>query len=174
MKPGASNLLGPDGAPVLWEGRPGFRAAAFRIWHLRAIALYFVTLLADGALRMARGEAGPDGLAGEARLLAMGVAVAAMLTIFAWLTHRTTNYAITERHVIMRFGVGLPRKLVIPFGAIVEVKLRVNGDRTADIALRLKEGQGVMYLKLWPHVRRRAGYSDVICSSRMQDWSSSG
>jgi hypothetical protein len=137
----------------LWTGRPQLESIAGRVWRIRAAAVYFAVLLADGAVTLALRPGQGGGAVGEAKLLAMGVFTLVLLGALAWLTRRTTHYAITEREVVLRFGLALPRKLIIPFGAIAEVKLRVNRDGAGDLALRLREGQRVMYWKLWPHVR---------------------
>ena len=49
--------------------------------------------------------------------------------------------------------MALPARLVIPYAAIAGVDVRIHGDGTGDLALKLKPGQGVPYLKLWPHAR---------------------
>ena len=148
----------PGPAPVeeivRWQGAPNWRAAAFRIWHIRAAALYFAVLLADGAWE-ARGSTHGAALArqGEIALLVIALGSLALLTLLSWLTSRTTTYTVTDTHVMMKYGVALRATLVIPFGAIEHVAIRVNPDHTGDLALRLKPSQRMLYPKLWPHVR---------------------
>lgn len=144
----------PPPETVFWEGRPGWRASAFRVWHVRLVACWFAVLLGDGAVQIWRGVAtGPDALLGEARLFLIGGVTIALLTWLARLTARTTSYTITDRRVVMRFGIALRAKLVIPLRAISHVGVRVHSDQTGDLALRLVEGQSVLYPKLWPHAR---------------------
>lgn len=143
----------PRQSLMLWSGRPNVRALRRRVCQTPAVALYFAVLLIDGAAVAARGGGADPGWVGEAKLLAMWLLTFALQVLLAWLMHKTTVYDITAREVVLRYGVALPRKLVIPFGAIMEVKLRVNRDGTGDLGLRLKEGQAIAYLKLWPHVR---------------------
>jgi len=140
---------------VIWEGQPGWRSAAFRIWHVRLVAAWFAFLAVDGVVRLWRDpRTSADALLqGEAHLLAIGVAVVTLLVVLAALTARTTRYTITDRRVIMRIGIGLRAKLAIPFGAIAHVGVRIHRDQTGDIALRLIPGQSVLYPKLWPHAR---------------------
>ena len=139
---------------VRWQGRPTWWGAATRIWHVRAVGFYFAVLLADG-LRdsLAQTAAGALARQGETALLLIGVGAVALLLLLAWLTARTTTYTITETHLMMRYGIGLRSILVIPFGAIVDVAVRIHGDHTGDVALRLRPGQRVLFPKLWPHVR---------------------
>jgi hypothetical protein len=139
---------------VHWRGSPNWRTAAFRIWHVRAIAFYFAVLLAEG-LRQSLGQTPGAVLArqGEIALLVIALGALALLTLLAWLTGRTTRYTITDTHVVMNYGIALRATLAIPFGAIEHVAIRVHPDHTGDLALRLKPNQRVLYPKLWPHVR---------------------
>jgi hypothetical protein len=148
----------PGSAPVQetvqWQGRPNWRAAATRIWHIRVVAFYFAVLLADG-VREAMGHTPAAALArqGEFALLLIALGAVAVLLVLSWLTGRTTTYTITDTHVMMKYGIALQATLVIPFGAIEYVGIRVNPDHTGDLALRLKRAQNILYPKLWPHVR---------------------
>jgi len=139
---------------VRWQDSPSWRVAALRIWHIRAAAFYFAVLLAEG-LRESLGATHAAALArqGEFALLLIALGSIALLTLLAWLTGRTTAYTITDTHVMMKYGIALRATLVIPFGAIEHVAIRVNPDHTGDLALRLKRGQRILYPKLWPHVR---------------------
>jgi len=139
---------------VRWQGSPNWRAAAMRIWHIRAAAFYFAALLAEG-VHESLGATPAAALArqGEIALLLIALGSVGLLTLLAWLTGRTTRYTITDTHVMMKYGIALKATLVIPFGAIEHVAIRVNPDHTGDLALRLKHGQRILYPKLWPHVR---------------------
>jgi len=142
----------PTGPVQRWTGRPAWRSCAVRIWRAPLVAVYFGLLLADAA-RVSLTTPAHSDLLGDAALLAIALGTVGLLALLAWLTVRTTTYIITDRDVEMHFGIGLQAKLVIPFGAIEHVAIRVHGDQTGDIALRLIKGQGVLYLKLWPHAR---------------------
>jgi len=139
---------------VRWQGSPNWRVAASRIWHIRVAAFYFAVLLADG-VRESLGSTHAAALArqGEFALLLIALGSVALLTLLAWLSGRTTTYTITDTHVMMKYGIALRATLVIPFGAIEHVAIRVNPDHTGDLALRLKRDQRILYPKLWPHVR---------------------
>jgi hypothetical protein len=125
-----------------------------RIWHVRATAFYFAVLLAEGVHEsLPATPAGALARQGEIALLLIALGAVALLTLLAWLTGRTTTYTITDTHVMMKYGIALRATLLIPFGAIEHVAIRVNPDHTGDLALRLKRDQRVLYPKLWPHVR---------------------
>lgn len=138
---------------MLWSGRPNVRSLCRRVCRTRTVGLYFAVLLVDGASVATQGRGTLADWAGEAKLLAMWLLTYGLQRLLAWLMHRTSVYEVTAHEVVLRYGVALPRKLIIPFGAIAEVKLRVNRDATGDLVLRLKEGQSIAYLKLWPYVR---------------------
>ena len=137
----------------LWTGRPAWRATALRVWKLGWTAAYLAVLLADGLhLALTRPHA-PQIWMGELRLALLATALLLGLMALAALGVRTTRYSIEARTVTLRYGLALPARLVIPFSAIDAVAARIHPDGTGDIALRLKAGQGVPYLKLWPHAR---------------------
>jgi hypothetical protein len=149
-----SQALPLEETAAAWRGRPAWRSAAIRIWKARIVAVYFALLLADG-VRLAFAGVDPraEVMVGDAKLLATAVIAVGGLLLLAWLTQRTTLYTIDDRQVTLRYGIALQATLVIPFGAIEHVGVRVHKDHTGDIALRLKPGQRVIYPKLWPHAR---------------------
>lgn len=152
-RPTQTRLPYPE-AVVLWQGGVHPVSAAIRIWHVRAVAIWFLLLLADGATMRWRGPfTQQQVLIDEAKLLVIGMAATALLIGLAWLTARTTLYTVTDRCVIMRYGLALQARLVIPFAAIEHIGIRVHPDQTGDIALRLKLDQEVPYHSLWPHAR---------------------
>jgi hypothetical protein len=84
----------------------------------------------------------------------MGVIAAGILTLFAWLNARMTVYTITNRRVVMKFGVALPMTINLPFTVLRDVKLKAYGDGPGDVALEIGGEERVSYIHLWPHVRR--------------------
>ena len=84
---------------------------------------------------------------GAITCLALGILVA-----LSWLVSRS-RYTITDRRVILRYGIALPATLSIPMSQIASTAVAINGDETAEIALVLKNGNHMPYLKLWPHAR---------------------
>jgi hypothetical protein len=142
--------------PFIWQGRPGWRSAAFRIWRVRLVAAWFCLLLLDGLrLFLVEPHDRPRIVAGALAIVVVGLAACAILVFLAWLTGRTTQYAVGDGQVKMRFGIALKATLIIPYCAIERVGVRIHGDGdgAGDVALRLKPGRGVFYPKLWPHVR---------------------
>lgn len=150
--PGARDLM--PGERVLWQGRPSWQALARDLLHVRLVALYFALFLIWGAHADRSGGRSPaETLLAGVPLLALGVAVLAGCAAFAWACAWTTSYVVTDRRCILSFGMALTATLSVPLGRIAVVAVTLRADGTGDIPLALKPGQGVAFLKLWPHVR---------------------
>lgn len=143
----------PPGEHILWQGRPCGFGIAFRALHLRLVGLWFLGLALWAAI--------PPALAGQAieaaalalPTLAIGTGAVLLLGLLGWLSARTTTYTITNRRVVMRVGIALPMTLNLPFGLVESAECRVYPDGSADLPLRLRSGNRVAYLHLWPHAR---------------------
>lgn len=147
------NRLDPDEA-IVWQGRPGWTGIARDVFHLRGVTAYFAFLFALDAYQawdkhLPLGKAVHDSVP-----LAVLVALAlAIFTVLAWLVGRTSHYIVTDRRLILRYGIAMPATLSLPFSRIVSVKVGIASDHSGDIAVTLKAGDHMGYLKLWPHAR---------------------
>lgn len=151
--PGLPEQL-PAGERLLWQGAPTFQGIAFRVLHVRAIAIYFGLVfvwVAGSAIRS--GVPYGRAIIGNSGVLAGGVAACALLCLFAWLIQRSTLYTITTRRVVLRFGVALPMSANIPFSVIQSADLKVHSDGSGDIALAVDGSARQSMVVLWPHVR---------------------
>ncbi len=146
-------VLAPDEIS-LWRGRPGYKRVAFDMLHARGIGAYFVGLLALDAYQVwaKRIPLGPAIHNSAPLLLIIGLA-SGLLMVAAWLIMLTTRYEVTNRRVILKYGMALPATLSLPYSQIVKASVAVNGDHSGDIALTLKEGNHMAYFKLWPLAR---------------------
>ncbi|WP_027173840.1 photosynthetic complex putative assembly protein PuhB [Methylobacterium sp. 10] len=143
----------PPGEHILWQGRPCAFGIAARALHARLVGLWFVGLalwaaippLGEGAFGQALLLAGPT--------LLVGAGAVALLGLLGWLSARSTTYTITNRRVVMRLGIALPMTLNLPFGLIEGAGCKVFTDGSGDLPLRLRRGNRVAYLHLWPHAR---------------------
>lgn len=151
--PGLPDHL-PKGERILWQGKPDTRMLVQRALHARKVGIYFgfvatwlagEALLTGGGLALASGQAFSQ--------VAIGTLAVLILLLFAWLMSRSTVYTITNRRVVVRFGVALPMTVNLPFSKIVSAELRVHGKGTGDICLRMDADQRLSYLLFWPHVR---------------------
>jgi hypothetical protein len=144
----------PPGERILWQGRPVFASLARRAFHLRAVAGYFVLLalwklvtgLYDGAGWAAAG------LDAFGLVVPAGLAIG-VLALLALAYARSTIFTITDRRVVIRFGVALPMAVNLPFRQIAGAAVAVFRDGTADLPLTLAGPDRVAWLHLWPFVR---------------------
>lgn len=145
----------PPGERLLWQGRPDVRSLLREAFHVRLLVVYFGAL-ALAPLVLSWGGAAPTGIpvgAQVAWLLVLGGTVTAMACLMAWLTARTTIYAVTTRRVILRIGIGLPAVVNLPLAKVGGVWKRGHRDGTGDLALTPRETRSIGYLLLWPHAR---------------------
>lgn len=144
----------PQGERILWQGAPAWLPLALRALHVRTVLIYFALLFAWGVwAAIAEGTGAAQSLWIAARLIPMAFAAAGILSLYAYLAHRSTVYTITNRRVVMRFGVALPLTVNIPFAIIGSVALKQFADKTGDIPLTLTDTERVSYFALWPNVR---------------------
>jgi Bacterial PH domain len=135
----------PEGEHILWQGTPSWRRLARDAFKTRWVAGYFAALLLWAAV---------DGNAsGFAMTLLVGAAGVALLHVLAWLAARATVYTITNRRVVFRFGIALPKCVNLPMSAIAGAGLKRNADGTGDIPLALSGAHRLGYVQFWPHTR---------------------
>jgi Bacterial PH domain len=150
---GLPELL-PQGECILWQGAPDFRALAARALHVRTVFAYFALLFVwSVGMSLWDGTSFPSAVLIALRLVPVALAAAAILALYAFLAQRSTIYTITNRRVVMRFGVALPMTLNVPFAVIGNAALKTYSDGTGEIPLTLTGGDRVSYVALWPHVR---------------------
>jgi len=140
----------PAGEHVLWQGKPCWRSLARHAFHVREVALYFALLSA-----LAGANSWADGRSVSAALLpaGLGVLACALLAFLAWMSGRTTIYAITTGRVFLRVGIALPIFLDLPLHRIEEAGLAVHAGGCGDLPLRLEPSAHLAYVHLWPHAR---------------------
>ncbi len=144
----------PAGETVLWQGKPRWRALARRAYHLRAIAIYGVLIIAwRVAAAIHDGYTVAEALiAGIWLTAAIGGAIG-LIWFLAWYGARTTIYTVTNGRLVMRFGMALPMNVDIPFRTIESVDLKMQPDGTGDLALTVGAKNKVSYFVMWPNVR---------------------
>jgi hypothetical protein len=144
----------PAGEVIVWQGSPDWRVLARTAFHARAIAAYF-SLLAAWALAAAvvSGITAPGALFGFAGTIAGGLLSVGLLHAIAWGSARTTIYTLTNRRIVMRIGIALPKCINLPLAMIGAADLAAQGNGAGDLALRLTGEQRLGYVALWPHAR---------------------
>ena len=144
----------PAGEEIQWQGRPDWRALARNAFHVRKVAVYFgVIVLWRLAEAAAEGLRGASLLAESAWPLAFGIVAIGLLLLLAWLNARATIYTITNRRVVLRFGVAVQIALNIPLQMVEAAALGKSDRRTGSIPIKLVNGARISYLVAWPHVR---------------------
>ena len=144
----------PTGEEILWQGAPSWRALARRSLHVRKVAAYFGLLVVWRlAIALRDGEAFAAAAASAAGLVVLGAAAVVLLAGIAWLNQRATVYTITNRRIVLRFGVALPMAVNLPFRAIQSAGLRVHSDGSGDIPLSVSGIERIGYALMWPHAR---------------------
>ncbi len=143
----------PAGEHIVWQGAPAWGPLARRAFHTHLVACYFAALVAWSALNVATGHATLTAAApGMAATAAVGAGAVALLAFLAFLSARTTVYTITNRRVVLRVGVALPKCINLPFGQIAAAGLAVHRDGSGDLPLVVKQTR-LGFVHLWPHVR---------------------
>lgn len=144
----------PEGEHVIWLDSPDWKSFALRVFHLKALTIYFACAIAFNIVWMFSNDAPTaDVLVSTARLLPLSLVALAMFALLAWLMAKSTTYAITNRRVFLRIGVALSITVNVPLKTIRSADLRVYKDGTGDLPLSLTGEDRLAYLHLWPHAR---------------------
>jgi hypothetical protein len=151
--PGLPETL-PDGESMIWQGAPRWQGLALRAFHARKAAIYFGLLAAAHVgLQLQAGVGPAEALQGAAWLVLLGAAAVGLLTLLGWLYARSTVYTITNRRIVMRFGVAIPMMINIPLAKIESADLKRFGDGSGDLLFSLVAGEKTAYWMIWPHAR---------------------
>lgn len=144
----------PEGEHIVWQGSPSASSFARNILHKRKIMVYFAIVAAwkfgtglyDGdTLRQSIMTAGT-------LLMAAGI-VFGIIWWYARAVKRSTIYTITNKRVVMRFGVALPVTFNYPFAQITSADVKESNEDHGSITLGLKEHTKISWAILWPHAR---------------------
>ena len=146
---GLPGLL-PKGEEILWQGSPDWKRLAISAFHIRTVAIYFAVLAALGLVQAMRGAASWTGIGAT---IGVGLVGLGILGLIAWGSARTTIYTLTNRRIVLRMGIALPKCVNLPLAVIGSADLALSRDGTGDIPLALNAPQRLGYIQLWPHAR---------------------
>ena len=144
----------PRGESVLWQGSPNWLTFAVHALHVRFVLAWFALMTVwRVAASMASGAPVSEqvGLAMNAAILC-AVALAILFAL-SWAIARSAIFTITEKRVVMRFGVAIRKYVNLPLSKVVSADVRSLGGTKGDIALTVKGPGKVGYIYLWPFVR---------------------
>lgn len=144
--PGLPGRL-PPGEEIVWQGTPDWRGVARGVFHTRFVAAWFIVLAGLAFL------AGGTGLTGAITTLAVAVVAMALLVVLARSQARSTIYTLTNRRVVLRFGVALPKCVNVPLSLIGSADVKPAGAGIVDVSLTPTTRFPLGYLQMWPHVR---------------------
>lgn len=141
---GLPGLL-PPGETILWQGSPDWQVLARTAFHTGAVAAYFAVL---SGLALVGGS-----MVGVGMTAAAGMTGVALLHLIAFGTAKTTIYTITNRRIVLRFGMAIPKCINLPLGLVGSIDLRARARGTGDLLLELTGQQRLGYIALWPHAQ---------------------
>jgi hypothetical protein len=144
----------PPGEHVVWQGQPDKWELARHAFHLRKVFVYFLLIIGFQVVStLGAGGSDESAGAGLALTLLLTTIGLGLLGMLAWLTAHVTIYTVTNRRILIRFGVALQMTINLPFAQIKAADMRIGKNGSGDIPLVLKDTKRVNYLVLWPHVR---------------------
>lgn len=144
----------PAGEDMIWQGSPKLGALARRAFHTRTVMIYFAALMVWRVGEVVTsGGTWASGLLDAVALLPLAAAALIVLYMMAWAYASSTIYTITNKRVVLRYGVALPMTVNLPFTVIDGASVRTHSDGTGDIPLVLSGSDRIAYLHLWPNAR---------------------
>jgi len=142
----------PPGEHVVWQGSPHWRIVARQVFHVRKVAVYFTLILAFQIFSIYHN--GSDATAASLSLtVLLSLSGLGILTLLAYLTGRVSIYTVTNRRILIRFGIALQMTMNLPFSQIKAADMRIGKHGYGDIHLTVNTDKRVSYLVLWPHIR---------------------
>ncbi len=141
----------PDGEEVVWQGEPKWGALATRLFRVRLVLAYFVLL--TGFTALISEAAGPELLATLVWQFSLAILATSILIGLAWLYATTTVYTVTDKRLVLEFGVAFTMSLNIPWDLVESAANKTFSDGTADVVIKLLPGNNVSYVTLWPFAR---------------------
>lgn len=146
--------LPPRGERILWQGAPHWGTLAVRAFHIRKVIFYLALLILVRALYAWSGTQSLAAAIGSTSfLVTLSITAIGLLLLLAWLMARATVYTITDRRIVLRFGVALQMSVNLPYNVIQSASVKLYRDGTGDIPLVLEPPEKVSYIIMWPHVR---------------------
>ncbi len=144
--PGLPGVL-PPGETIVWQGSPDWQSLARAVFHTRLVAAWFLVV---ASLAFVSGGTGLKGAA--ITLVAAGLGLG-VLYLLARASARSTIYTLTNRRIVMRFGVALPKCINLPLAAIGAADVRQLSAGNIDIVLNPTQRFPLGWLQMWPHVQ---------------------
>lgn len=151
-EPGLPEAL-PDGERVLWRGSPRPLAFAARVFRFRWVCGWFALVI--GARFIAGLTSGDISAATDVATLGLAAAAVsiAVLTLLGVAMARSTIYTVTDRRIVLRYGVAIRKYVNLPYAAMRNLAIKHYKDGSGDLVVAMNGGAGTGFLRLWPHAR---------------------
>lgn len=144
----------PAGERLLWQGSPVRSRIAREVFHLRAVALYFLVILAMRFVFHFHDTGSvAESFGASTWLVPIFATGLILLWTLAHLVANTTVYTITDRRVVLRVGIVLSLTFNIPLSRVQAAQVRRVRDGGGDLVIELVPGDKIAWAHLWPHVR---------------------
>lgn len=144
----------PEGERIVWQGEPRWQTVAIEVFHVRLVALWFAAFFLWSVVSGAYDGAGlAQALVQAAVLIPVAAVALGLLVGIAWLTARTTVYTMTNRRMVLRFGIALQMSVNVPFSKVTGADLKLFRSGAGDVSLQITGKSQLAYLHMWPHVR---------------------
>jgi hypothetical protein len=144
--PGLPGRL-PPGEEILWQGTPDWLGVARGVFHARLVVIWFLFVASLAFV------AGGTGLTGALVTLAVAALGLALLGVLARAQAKSTIYTLTNKRVVLRFGVALPKCVNVPLALIGSADVKPAGSGIVDVSLTPTVRFPLAYLQMWPHAR---------------------
>lgn len=143
----------PEGERMLWQGSPEWWPIARSVLHVRGVSVYFLLIMAWAGISVARGEGVIRGITAAAWVVPVALVALGILCGLGWWIARTTIYTLTDKRLVLRYGIALPMAVNVPFSKVESVSMSVDANGTGNIAFDIGARPSIGYFKMWPHAR---------------------
>ncbi|MEM6932854.1 MAG: photosynthetic complex putative assembly protein PuhB [Pseudomonadota bacterium] len=144
----------PAGERILWQGGPNPWSLARRALLITPVMAYFALLAVWRFLdALSLGADAIGALEPIARLVPTALATLVILLLIGRWIAKTTLYTITNKRIVLRFGVALPMAINLPFEEIAEANVKRHADGSGTVVVSTVGNARLAFLHLWPNVR---------------------
>ncbi|WP_353226501.1 photosynthetic complex putative assembly protein PuhB [Novosphingobium sp.] len=140
----------PAGEEILWQGAPDWRVLARTAFSTRLVIAYFAAL---SAWALASALTTNVGFLGVEMTVGLGAVSVVLLHVLAYASAKSTVYTLTNRRIVLRVGIAVPKCINLPLRMIGSVDLAQRADGTGDVPLVIAGPAKLGMMALWPHAR---------------------
>jgi hypothetical protein len=143
----------PEGGRVLWQGRPAWFTFSRDVLHIGWIAIYVSLLLAWCIFAGATTGGLNAALHAAVQFGGFAIFSMALLLGLGWGLARSTTYSITNSHLVIEYGMALPKTVTLPLSKVTGADYRPYPNGAGNISLSMMREPASSYMLMWPHVQ---------------------